>query len=276
MITKSKLPFVIAMADDEDPEIHRAVVNDLRNYGPSLEKDLFDLEVFLAPEINNLLAPIFSENRKAWFKQYWFKALNLEDERMQLETAMSLIVQFQFGLNYHARLGLLLNDLAKEFMLKYPSGNAFELSHFLFEYKKLKGVDKSDYYNPLNSNLVYVLENKAGIPISLALIYILIGNRINLQIEGCNFPGHFLAKTYRNNELILVDCHNGGKLIFERDLPLVADDSLESISKIIRMKTSSLQITRRVLQNLINAYGQSQDTQNSQFFAGILNSTPKI
>lgn len=54
--------------------------------------------------------------------------------------------------------------------------------------------DSKDYYNPNNSYLNRVLETRRGIPISLALVYIWVGEALGLNIEGLGFPGHFLLK----------------------------------------------------------------------------------
>ncbi len=52
----------------------------------------------------------------------------------------------------------------------------------------LGGTETMDYGDPQNSNLVHVITRRAGLPISLACVYILVGQRMGLAIEGCNFP----------------------------------------------------------------------------------------
>ena len=55
-------------------------------------------------------------------------------------------------------------------------------------------VNRNDYYDPDNSYLNRVLERRVGIPISLALLYMEIGQQIGLALRGVSFPGHFLLK----------------------------------------------------------------------------------
>ena len=69
----------------------------------------------------------------------------------------------------------------------------------------------SDYYDPANSYLNRVIENRRGIPISLALIHLTIGSRLDLPVCGISFPGHFLVK-YKTSEEIIVDPFSGRKL----------------------------------------------------------------
>src|SRR6266446_7324249 len=51
-----------------------------------------------------------------------------------------------------------------------------------------------EYYDPKNSLLSDVIETRRGIPISLAMLYVIVGRRANMQIEGVNLPGHFIAR----------------------------------------------------------------------------------
>ena len=52
----------------------------------------------------------------------------------------------------------------------------------------------NDFYDPANSYLSKVLERRRGIPISLAVLLMEIGQQIGLPLRGVSFPGHFLVK----------------------------------------------------------------------------------
>ena len=52
----------------------------------------------------------------------------------------------------------------------------------------------NDYYDPANSYLSKVLERRRGIPISLAVLLMEIGQQVGLPLRGVSFPGHFLVK----------------------------------------------------------------------------------
>ncbi|MGE3773868.1 MAG: tetratricopeptide repeat protein, partial [Gammaproteobacteria bacterium] len=49
------------------------------------------------------------------------------------------------------------------------------------------------YYEEENSALDTVLRRRSGIPISLAVVVIGIGERLGIDTVGINFPGHFLV-----------------------------------------------------------------------------------
>ena len=148
----------------------------------------------------------------------------------------------------------------------------YTLSRFLFREKGLKGTGESDYYNPFNSNLVYVVQKRRGIPISLVCIYILIGRRVGLKIEGCNFPGHFLARTYFKDRLVLVDCFNGGQFLDEETiLTMNQKEASSMVKKVIRAPTDAKTIMERVLLNLIRAYQEVDNAKNERLIRRLLN-----
>jgi len=70
---------------------------------------------------------------------------------------------------------------------------ARKLCYLLYRQVGFSG-DSKNYYNPDNSYINRVLETRRGIPISLALVYIGVGEALGLNIKGVGFPGHFLLK----------------------------------------------------------------------------------
>ena len=50
-----------------------------------------------------------------------------------------------------------------------------------------------DYYKSENSALEYVLRSHEGIPISLAMVVLGVGEELGLEATGINFPGHFMV-----------------------------------------------------------------------------------
>ena len=50
--------------------------------------------------------------------------------------------------------------------------------------------NSGDYYNADNSYLNRVLEQKKGIPITLAVIYLLVARRLSVPVQGVGAPHH--------------------------------------------------------------------------------------
>jgi regulator of sirC expression with transglutaminase-like and TPR domain len=208
--------------------------------------------------------------RQAW--PGWFR---LKGDKERLETALSLIADFQYGRTYPVKLKALLDHLAEEYQSNFKVRNIFELAHFLFKVKQLRGA-KKDYYDPFHSNLVHVIKEKRGIPISLASIYILVGHRLGLNIQGCNFPGHFLARVHSKDKSFLVDCFDGGRFMDEKDLMEAHSASSKIVHDIIQAEPDSITMIGRVLRNLVQAYQYSQDWDNSDFMLELIKSLDNI
>jgi len=90
------------------------------------------------------------------------------------------------------------------------------INKVLFEEEGFRG-NESDYYNPDNSFLSKVLENRVGIPISLSLLYMEIGKRVGLLIEGIGLPFHFVVRCTLPTEILYIDPFEGGLLLSEQD-----------------------------------------------------------
>ena len=70
----------------------------------------------------------------------------------------------------------------------------------------------NDFFNPENSYLHCVLENRRGIPISLAVLWLELAHGIGLQAQGVSFPGHFLVKVNLPEGVVVQDPLTGRAL----------------------------------------------------------------
>jgi regulator of sirC expression with transglutaminase-like and TPR domain len=85
------------------------------------------------------------------------------------------------------------------------------LNAYLFEELGFSG-NREHYDDPRNSFLNEVLDRRLGIPISLAVVYLEIGRRAGLRLEGVNFPGHFLVRVRAEEDAIVDPFHAGAQL----------------------------------------------------------------
>jgi len=90
------------------------------------------------------------------------------------------------------------------------------INSVLFDQEHFRGAQK-DYYNPCNSFLNDVLERHTGIPITLSLLYIEIGKRLGMQIDGIGLPFHFVVRCRLPDGDIYVDAFEGGRLLSEEE-----------------------------------------------------------
>jgi len=132
------------------------------------------------------------------------------------------------------------------------------LAHFLGGQLGFRG-NTEDYYNPDNTLLPRVMATRLGIPITLTLLYMLIGRRSGLRVEGINFPGHFLAR----HDGVLFDPFERGRIIgIPECRQILARQKLELQPSHLETATP-LAIARRILANLLYVYQSEEEAEDA-------------
>uniref|UniRef100_A0A7S0TW98 Protein SirB1 N-terminal domain-containing protein n=2 Tax=Hemiselmis andersenii TaxID=464988 RepID=A0A7S0TW98_HEMAN len=67
------------------------------------------------------------------------------------------------------------------------------INRVMFDELGFKG-NEGEYYDPRNSFVTEVLRRRMGIPITLALVYVCVAERLGLRVQGVNAPSHFLLR----------------------------------------------------------------------------------
>lgn len=142
------------------------------------------------------------------------------------------------------------------------------LNRYLFNELGFAG-NARDYFDPRNSYLNQVLERRTGVPITLSILYMEIGQRLGLRLQGVSFPGHFLVRLRVTGGQLVIDPFCGGEAQSESDLrarlalvlPQREADTLP-LPQFLEA-ASSRQILARVLRNLKGIYLQSEEAQNT-------------
>jgi regulator of sirC expression with transglutaminase-like and TPR domain len=141
------------------------------------------------------------------------------------------------------------------------------LNQFLYEDLGFWG-NTEDYYDPRNSYLNEVIERKTGIPITLSILYMELGRRVGLPLEGVSFPGHFLVRLRLRGGMLVLDPFSGGAPQSEEELRSrvkrvipdgVADDLPASelpLDQFLEPATNR-QILSRLLRNLKGIYREA-------------------
>lgn len=111
-----------------------------------------------------------------------------------------------------SRLNALAGGIRRQLLAEAdPLAALNTLSQYLFEELGFRG-NQEDYYDPRNSYLNDVLARRLGIPITLSLLYIEVGQRAGMPLVGVGLPGHFLV-THRGVPDLFVDAFHGGTLL---------------------------------------------------------------
>lgn len=141
------------------------------------------------------------------------------------------------------------------------------LNRFLFDELGFAG-NMQEYSDPQNSFLSSVMDRRLGIPITLSILYIELGRRLGLPLQGVAFPGHFLVILPVSHGAVVLDPYSEGASLEMSDLERLlsqADPSRHWENDQIRrlLEPSDLRdILVRMLRNLKAVYWQSKDLLN--------------
>ncbi len=143
----------------------------------------------------------------------------------------------------------------------YPLQVIKTINQFLFKELGFKG-NTTNYYDPDNSYLNQVIDNKTGIPITLSVVYLEVAKRINFPMVGIGMPGHFLIRPEFENVGIFVDVFNQGEILFKEDCQIKLEEIYQqsiNLEEHFLTPVSNQQILGRMLTNLKYIYLNRQE-----------------
>ncbi len=115
-----------------------------------------------------------------------------------------------------------------------------------------------DYYDPANSFVDQVIDRRSGIPITLSLIYMVVGSKAGLRVDGIGLPGHFIVRLGDAGDEIYLDPFHGGRLLSRRDCERMVTGRGFAFHQEYLKPVTPKTIISRMCRNLINAYSFRQ------------------
>lgn len=116
-----------------------------------------------------------------------------------------------------------------------------------------------NYHDPANSYLPTVLESRRGLPITLSLVYKVVGERAGLKIHGLGLPGHFCAGVETPEGLTIIDPFYAGRVLNEQEAHERIRDTygshVEWTEELLSPVTNRHWLTR-IMQNLLHTFNE--------------------
>jgi regulator of sirC expression with transglutaminase-like and TPR domain len=153
------------------------------------------------------------------------------------------------------------------------------LNGYLFQDEGFTG-NREHYEDPRNSFLNQVLDRRTGIPITLALVYLEVGRRAGLSMEGVNFPGHFLVRCLGGDsggaDDLIVDPFHGGALLSESECLQLLQQHLgdeAAFDRSLLAAATREEIVIRMLVNLKRIYVRMRSFPQARLVSDLLVAT---
>jgi regulator of sirC expression with transglutaminase-like and TPR domain len=151
-------------------------------------------------------------------------------------------------------------------------------NEYLYDEQGFAG-NRERYDDPRNSFINEVLDRRIGIPISLAVVYLEVARRAGLQVDGVNFPGHFLLRaghavaTDARSEIVIIDPFHGGAQLSEYDCRQllrhhVGDEA--AFDSALLAPASRHEIVVRMLVNLKRLYVRMRSFPQARVISSLL------
>jgi regulator of sirC expression with transglutaminase-like and TPR domain len=137
------------------------------------------------------------------------------------------------------------------------------------------GGNREQYEDPRNSFLNEVIDRRLGIPITLAVVYLEIGRRAGLRLEGVNFPGHFLVRApgAGGGEDIIIDPFHAGAVLSEVDCRHLLRQQIgdhAAFDPALLATATRQHIIVRMLVNLKRLYVRMRSFPQARFISDLL------
>lgn len=191
-----------------------------------------------------------------------------EDSRCLLEAAASIAQDAYPDLDLHLVLDevdLLAAKLQRRISADSPDlQKLLGLNHFFYRELNFAG-NVNDYYDPQNSYIHAVLRTRRGIPISLAVLWLELAERIGLPAAGVSFPGHFMLKISLDAGQVVIDPMTGQSLTREDLLDRLGGAHMQLLGAqeevpmgLFLQAASDHEVLERMLRNLREIYASNK------------------
>lgn len=200
----------------------------------------------------------------------YFTSLVAEDEHLPLTEATVAVAQHAYpDLDVQGVLDQIDqwgNKLKQRITPDTPPIQRLQLLKHFFYNELGFGPNPNDFYAPENSYLHQIIENRRGIPISLAILMMELGQQIGLNIRGVSFPNHFMMRISLQQGEIIMDPLNGESLS-KNQLQEMLDPYLDAKGyrgelslplNIFLRVSSSREILSRFMRNLKMIYSEDE------------------
>jgi regulator of sirC expression with transglutaminase-like and TPR domain len=135
------------------------------------------------------------------------------------------------------------------------------LNTYLFEERGFRG-NTQEYYDPRNSFLNDVLDRRLGIPITLSVVYMEVGRRVGMPLQGVGMPGHFIMKYADAERDLFIDPFSQGRILSRQACAELLQEVYGEpvpFQETFLAPVSKKQILSRILMNLKAIYVHTKE-----------------
>jgi regulator of sirC expression with transglutaminase-like and TPR domain len=265
MINPTEVNSLIRLLDDPDTEIFGHVHNKLLSYGPeaihyleSAFEQAFDStqQERIANLVHEIQFGTVKNDLKLWYQSGSFDLLQ----------GILIVNRYQYPDLDEQKVINQIESIKRDIWIHMmneasPVEQVKLMNHVFYSIHGFSG-NTTNHRDPQNSYISQVLENKKGNQISLAIIYSIIAQKLDIPVYGVNLPQHFIlayldesqGTEFEGGILFYINAFNKGFIFGRRDVDMFLKQLNLQFDKQFYEPCTNADIIKRVLRNLISAY----------------------
>jgi len=265
MINPKEIESLVKLLDDPDKEISEHVEDKLLSYGTEVIEYLESVweqsfDAVLQNRIEELIHKIQFTNVKHELELWYLGGA------FDLLQGVIIINKYQYPDLDTQKIVNQIEEIKREVWLQMiyessPVEKVKLINHILYGIYGFSG-NTTNHQDPQNSYISQVLESKKGNQISLAVIYSVIAQKLDIPIYGVNLPQHFIlgyvdeSHEYKETDSVLfyINAFNKGFIFGKRDVDSFLKQLNLKPEKTFYEPCKNEDIIRRILRNLIASY----------------------
>lgn len=279
MSNSKEIAAIISLLDDPDPIIFEQISKKILSLGttviPMLESQWEQsLDALLQQRIEQLIHQIQYNTVKKELKT-WASSGSFD-----LLSGFITIARLQYPELDEQKLINQIEAIKRDawIELRYdtsPLEKVKILNHVFYSINGFTG-NTTNFHDPQNSYINNVLESRRGNQISLAVIYSIVAQRLDIPIYGVNLPQHFvlayldekqeyphISSGEANGILFYINAFNKGSVFNRRDVDHFLKQLEIQPESYFYNPCSNIQIIKRILRNLISAYEKQSNIEKA-------------
>lgn len=205
---------LLRLLDDDTQEVRLALERRFAELPGDLSERLDLLESPLDAGRMEILSRMLAPGRRRRLIDEWQSpvggAAAMGDDWDHLECLLRNLSDFLHdGVTIRPPLSDVLDLLADEAEESGVS-SADDLRVFLFEAGTFT-ANELGAGDPRNLDLAWVADSGRSDALGLALLYLLVARRLDLEVEAVEYPGHFFCRIHEEGNAYLIDCFDSGR-----------------------------------------------------------------
>jgi len=288
MINPIEVKSLIRLLDDPDKEIYEHVHEKLLSLGTeaieyleSAWEEAFDAiqQDRLANLVHEIQFSMVKNDLKLWHQSGSFDLLR----------GILIVNRYQYPDLDEQKVINQIEGIKRDIWLQMmndasPSEQVKLINHVFYNIHGFSG-NTTNHQDPQNSYISQVLDTRRGNQISLAIIYSIIAQKLDIPVYGVNLPQHFILayvdemmqSEFEGGILFYINAFNKGFIFGRRDVDMFLKQLNLKFDKQFYEPCSNTDIIKRVIRNLIASYehmGSPEKVAELNELLGILEAPP--